>query len=88
MFYLSLSLSLFPFLQGNPKARIRQRRKRRRILMLVLVVCAFAISWLPLHVFHILSDAGIISYNYQIFMVVSARRRRRGKLRVERVTTN
>nr|XP_046908711.1 uncharacterized protein LOC124490284 [Dermatophagoides farinae] len=56
--------------KGNARARIRQRKKFRRILMLIFMVAAFAICWLPLHIFHILTDAGWLQYNYRIFMVV------------------
>uniref|UniRef100_A0A6P6YEN6 Probable G-protein coupled receptor 83 n=1 Tax=Dermatophagoides pteronyssinus TaxID=6956 RepID=A0A6P6YEN6_DERPT len=56
--------------RGNAKARIRQRKKLRRILMLILMVAAFAICWLPLHLFHLLTDAGFLHYNYRIFMMV------------------
>ncbi|KAH9413423.1 hypothetical protein DERP_007899 [Dermatophagoides pteronyssinus] len=55
--------------RGNAKARIRQRKKLRRILMLILMVAAFAICWLPLHLFHLLTDAGFLHYNYRIFMM-------------------
>lgn len=39
--------------------------------MLVLVVAAFALCWAPIHIFHLLVDAGAIGYHYQAFMVVS-----------------
>lgn len=39
--------------------------------MLVLVVAVFAICWLPIHAFHILTDAGLVPFNYQVFMMVS-----------------
>ncbi|KAI2807899.1 Neuropeptide Y receptor [Blomia tropicalis] len=57
-------------IRGNPKARIRQKKKRRRILVLVLVCASFAICWLPIHLFHLLTDAGLFNYNYQIFMML------------------
>nr|XP_046908712.1 probable G-protein coupled receptor 83 [Dermatophagoides farinae] len=56
--------------KGNAKTRIRQRKKNRRLLMLILMVMVFAICWLPLHLFHILIDIGLIDYNYRIFMMV------------------
>ena len=56
---------------ANPKAKMRQHKKRRRILMLILVVATFAICWLPIHLFHLATDAGLLAYNYQLFMLVS-----------------
>ena len=43
------------------------RRKLRRIKMLIIVVIVFAICWLPLNIYHILSDYKIISYSSLIF---------------------
>ncbi|XP_054156797.1 G-protein coupled receptor 83-like [Oppia nitens] len=38
------------------------RRKKRRIKMLIVVVMVFAISWMPLQVYHLLADFEIIKY--------------------------
>ncbi|XP_075677092.1 uncharacterized protein LOC142645225, partial [Dermatophagoides pteronyssinus] len=55
--------------QENAKTRIKQRKKLRRLLMLILMVMAFAICWLPLHLFHLLIDSNLIDYNYHLFMI-------------------
>lgn len=38
--------------------------------MLVLVVTVFAICWLPLNIFHLLTDAEIVPFNDIVFKVV------------------
>ena len=70
-FFITISVVVIDD-KGNAKTRIRQRKKNRRLLMLILMVMVFAICWLPLHLFHILIDIGLIDYNYRIFMMVSA----------------
>lgn len=39
------------------------RRKRRRVLMLMYVVLVFAVCWLPLTLYILLTDYGIITHN-------------------------
>jgi hypothetical protein len=46
------------------------RRKRQRIKMLLMVVCVFATCWLPLNVYHLLTDFNIINYRSSLFLVV------------------
>ncbi|XP_054157454.1 G-protein coupled receptor 83-like [Oppia nitens] len=46
------------------------RRKKRRIKMLFMVVLVFAICWLPLNVYHILSDFKFINYRSVLFFTV------------------
>ncbi|CAG2169542.1 unnamed protein product [Oppiella nova] len=45
------------------------RIKRRRIKMLVLVVVVFAICWLPLNIYHLLTDFDAIDYSLTVFFI-------------------
>ena len=42
---------------------------RRRIKMLALVVTVFAICWLPLNIYHLLTDFDVINYSFYMFFL-------------------
>lgn len=42
--------------------------KRRRIIMLCLVVASFTLCWLPLTVYHLLTDLHLLEFTYTLFL--------------------
>lgn len=61
-------------LTGDGDDRKKKRSleaKRRRIFMLALVVIVFAICWLPLNLYHLIIDSGLMKHSLSTFLVVS-----------------
>ena len=52
---------------SEDRREFMNRRKLRRIKMLIIVVLVFAICWLPLNIYHILSDYKVIEYSSLLF---------------------
>lgn len=53
---------------SQQRQREMYQRKRKRIVMLILVVIIFALCWLPLNVYYLLVDFGVIQMNFHIFL--------------------
>jgi hypothetical protein len=43
--------------------------KRRTIMMLIAVCVVFAICWLPLNIYHIITDYGLVNYSSTTFLI-------------------
>ncbi|KAM6986896.1 prolactin releasing hormone receptor 2b [Aplochiton taeniatus] len=72
--YLCISVKLrncvAPGQRTRDQAEAQQARKRKIFRLVALVVAAFAVCWLPIHVFNVLRDIDIRLINKRHFLVI------------------
>ncbi|KAM4635177.1 prolactin releasing hormone receptor 2b [Polymixia lowei] len=72
--YLCISVKLRNFVapghRTQDQAQAQQARKRKIFRLVALVVAAFAVCWLPIHVFNVLRDIDIRLINKRHFLLI------------------